>query len=36
VFVYGGKNQVFSWSQMAFVAPLQTVRGDGLKDLTLH
>lgn len=36
VFVYGGKNQVFSWSQMAFVAPLQTVRGDGLKKLTLH
>ncbi|KAI1343730.1 glycoside hydrolase family 20 protein [Xylariaceae sp. FL0016] len=27
VFVYGGKNTVFSWSQMAFVAPLQSVTG---------
>jgi hexosaminidase len=36
VFVYGGKNTVFSWSQMAFVAPLQTIRGKGLQKLTLH
>lgn len=36
VFVYGGKNKVFSWSQMAFVAPLETVRGEGLRRLTLH
>ncbi|OQE19018.1 hypothetical protein PENSTE_c016G06653 [Penicillium steckii] len=28
VFVYGGKNKAFSWSQMAFVAPLETVRGE--------
>lgn len=27
VFVYGGRNTVFSWSQMAFVAPLQKVAG---------
>ena len=33
VFVYGGKNTQFSWSQMAFVAPLQTVTGTGLKNL---
>ncbi|CAI7629049.1 unnamed protein product [Penicillium manginii] len=36
VFVYGGKNTVFSWSQMAFVAPLQTIRGKGLQKLTLQ
>jgi hexosaminidase len=35
VFVYGGKNQVFSWSQMAFVAPLETIHGAGLHSLTL-
>ncbi|RAL14393.1 beta-N-acetylhexosaminidase [Aspergillus homomorphus CBS 101889] len=28
VFVYGGKNTLFSWSQMAFVAPLQWMEGD--------
>lgn len=40
VFVYGGRNTLFSWSQMAFVAPLETVEGrvdsirvwDGLVD----
>ena len=33
VFVFGGKNTVFSWSQMALVAPLNSVEGgvDGLK-----
>ncbi|KAJ5688522.1 hypothetical protein N7462_002914 [Penicillium macrosclerotiorum] len=35
VFVYGGKNQVYSWSQMAFVAPLETIYGTGLERLTL-
>ncbi|KAI1361387.1 putative beta-N-hexosaminidase [Xylaria arbuscula] len=29
VFVFGGKNTVFSWSQMAFVAPLDTLSGGG-------
>ncbi|KAK2752708.1 hypothetical protein FQN54_008086 [Arachnomyces sp. PD_36] len=36
VFVFGGKNTLFSWSQMAFVAPLDKVEGDGLKCLTLE
>lgn len=27
VFVFGGRNTLFSWSQMAFVAPLETVDG---------
>ncbi|KAI6756191.1 hypothetical protein HG530_011927 [Fusarium avenaceum] len=27
VFVYGGRNTVFSWSQMAFVAPLEKLEG---------
>ncbi|RYP40133.1 hypothetical protein DL767_001848 [Monosporascus sp. MG133] len=27
VFVFGGRNTLFSWSQMAFVAPLQTLEG---------
>lgn len=27
VFVFGGRNTLFSWSQMAFVAPLDTVEG---------
>ncbi|KAF9887335.1 hypothetical protein FE257_010330 [Aspergillus nanangensis] len=27
VFVFGGKNTLFSWSQMAFVAPLEWVQG---------
>ncbi|KAH6625178.1 glycoside hydrolase superfamily [Boeremia exigua] len=33
VFVYGGRNTVFSWSQMAFVAPLDSVDGgvDGVR-----
>lgn len=35
VFVYGGKNQVFSWSQMAFVAPLEVLRGTGLERMAL-
>jgi hexosaminidase len=36
VFVYGGHNEVFSWSQMAFVAPLQVVHGTGLQKMTLY
>jgi hexosaminidase len=28
VFVFGGRNQLFSWSQMAFVAPLEWVQGE--------
>ncbi|RMJ26573.1 hypothetical protein PHISP_02565 [Aspergillus sp. HF37] len=36
VFVYGGDNVYTSWSQMAFVAPLERVAGDGLKWLTVH
>ncbi|KAL4894480.1 glycoside hydrolase superfamily [Aspergillus ambiguus] len=27
VFIFGGKNTLFSWSQMAFVAPLQWIQG---------
>ncbi|KAF2756799.1 family 20 glycosyl hydrolase [Pseudovirgaria hyperparasitica] len=27
VFVYGGRNKLFSWSQMAFVTPLQELEG---------
>jgi hexosaminidase len=27
VFIFGGKNTVFSWSQMAFVAPLDNLEG---------
>ncbi|KAI1823952.1 putative beta-N-hexosaminidase [Xylaria intraflava] len=34
VFVFGGQNTVFSWSQMAFVAPLETLQG-GISKLTL-
>ncbi|KAF4948018.1 hypothetical protein FGADI_10013 [Fusarium gaditjirri] len=34
VFVYGGRNTQFSWSQMAFVAPLDKVKG-GLESLVL-
>lgn len=32
VFVYGGRNSLFSWSQMALVAPLDEAQGgiDGL------
>ncbi|KAL2820642.1 glycoside hydrolase superfamily [Aspergillus granulosus] len=33
VFVYGGRNLEFSWSQMAFVAPLEEIRGVGLVGL---
>lgn len=36
VFVYGGKNTQFSWSQMAFVAPLEELGGTGLKTLTVE
>ncbi|KAM5353545.1 hypothetical protein ACJ41O_000195 [Fusarium nematophilum] len=35
VFVYGGRNTQFSWSQMAFVAPLELIKG-GLDRLTLR
>lgn len=35
VFVYGGRNTQFSWSQMAFVAPLDEVEG-GLRSLRLE
>lgn len=34
-FVYGGKNQAYSWSQMAFVVPLDVVRG-GIESLSLR
>ncbi|KAI3320542.1 glycoside hydrolase family 20 protein [Xylariaceae sp. AK1471] len=34
VFVFGGKNTVFSWSQMAFVAPLDSLEG-GIQRLVL-
>ncbi|PGH28277.1 hypothetical protein AJ80_00168 [Polytolypa hystricis UAMH7299] len=30
VFVFGGRNTQFSWNQMAFVAPLDRLEGDGL------
>lgn len=36
VFVFGGKNTYFSWSQMAMVAPLERLEGHGLKWLTVH
>ncbi|KAI1121803.1 putative beta-N-hexosaminidase [Nemania abortiva] len=35
VFVFGGRNTVFSWSQMAFVAPVDTLRG-GIRELVLR
>lgn len=35
VFVYGGKNKAFSWSQMAFVTPLDILRG-GIQKLTVR
>ncbi len=35
VFVFGGRNTLFSWSQMALVAPLQTIKG-GIQSLTLE
>jgi len=34
VYVFGGRNTMFSWSQMAFVAPLETVTG-GIQTITL-
>ncbi|KAG9258929.1 glycoside hydrolase superfamily [Emericellopsis atlantica] len=36
VFVYGGKNTQFSWSQMAFVAPLEDVEGTGLASVVVE
>ncbi|KAL4865005.1 glycoside hydrolase superfamily [Aspergillus spectabilis] len=36
VFVYGGRNTEFSWSQMAFVAPLESIEGVGLQNLTVE
>ncbi|KAK8082021.1 beta-N-acetylhexosaminidase- variant 1 [Apiospora saccharicola] len=36
VYVFGGKNTLFSWSQMAFVAPLETVSGGGLQSIQLE
>ncbi|KXH33087.1 glycosyl hydrolase family 20 [Colletotrichum simmondsii] len=35
VFVYGGRNTLFSWSQMAFVAPLEDVLGPGIQNLVV-
>ncbi|CAI6332464.1 unnamed protein product [Periconia digitata] len=35
VFVFGGRNTQFSWSQMALVAPLQTVLG-GVESIVLE
>jgi len=35
VFVYGGRNTLFSWSQMALVAPLDFVEG-GVDNLMLQ
>lgn len=35
VFVYGGRNLKFSWSQMAFVAPLDNITGLGLQNLSV-
>ncbi|KAF2710017.1 glycoside hydrolase family 20 protein [Pleomassaria siparia CBS 279.74] len=35
VFVFGGRNTLFSWSQMALVAPLDGVAG-GIESLTLE
>lgn len=35
VFVFGGRNTLFSWSQMGFVAPLQTVSG-GISKISLE
>lgn len=36
VLVFGGKNTYLSWSQMALVAPLERLEGNGLKWLTVH
>ncbi|KAM0244676.1 hypothetical protein ACHAP5_006019 [Fusarium lateritium] len=35
VFVYGGRNTLFSWSQMAFVAPLEKLEG-GVDHISLQ
>ncbi|CAG7921071.1 unnamed protein product [Penicillium olsonii] len=35
VFIYGGKNKVFSWAPMAFVAPLEELEGPGLQRLEI-
>ncbi|KAL1798865.1 hypothetical protein ACET3X_002902 [Alternaria dauci] len=35
VFVFGGRNTLFSWSQMALVAPLDSIEG-GIKSLILQ
>lgn len=34
-FVYGGRNTLFSWSQMALVAPLDEIEG-GVDNLVLE
>ncbi|KAL4990156.1 glycoside hydrolase superfamily [Aspergillus falconensis] len=36
VFVYGGRNTEFSWSQMAFVVPLEDIWGNGLGSLKVE
>ncbi|KAH7057166.1 family 20 glycosyl hydrolase [Macrophomina phaseolina] len=36
VFVFGGRNTQFSWSQMAFVAPVGRVEGGGLVSLRVE
>ncbi|KAL4796719.1 glycoside hydrolase superfamily [Aspergillus venezuelensis] len=36
VFVFGGRNLEFSWSQMAFVAPLEEVLGQGLVGISVE
>ncbi|KAH9238440.1 glycoside hydrolase family 20 protein [Colletotrichum gloeosporioides 23] len=36
VFVYGGRNTQFSWSQMAFVVPLDNITGSGLQSLVVE
>ncbi|KAJ5654697.1 hypothetical protein N7490_001700 [Penicillium lividum] len=36
VFIYGGHNEMTSWSQMSFVAPLNVIRGSGLQKITLY
>lgn len=36
VYIYGGKNTQFSWSQMAFVAPLEDIEGTGLQSVKVE
>lgn len=36
VFVFGGRNTLFSWSQMALVAPLDTLEGGGVAGVELR